>query len=100
MPVVPCIWSVGVSPCGYSFNLVGHDLCVFHSTCFSLDFVYDPLSCVVCKPQIDFLKSVVTFDDPCVQFIAIQNSWDAVRRKASRKQSSVSLPSWALFPSQ
>ena len=92
MPVVPCIWSDGVRPCGYSFNLDGHDLCVSHRTCVSLDFVYDPLSCVVCKPKIDFLKSVGTFDKSCVQFIDIKNSWEAVRRTASRKQGSAS---WA-----
>ena len=118
MPVLPCIWSDGVSPCGYSFTLEDHNLCVFHRTCFSLDFVYVPLSCVVCKPKIEFLKSVVTFDKSCVQFIDIKNSWEAVRRTAGRKQgsaswadeslrsflfskrwSSVTLPSWTLFPS-
>ena len=39
MPVVPCIWSDGVRTCGYSFDIDGHDLCVSHRTCVSLDFV-------------------------------------------------------------
>ena len=92
MPLDHCVWSDGDKPCGYHFIKDGHNLCVLHRPCVTLDFVYDPLSCAVCKPKIDFLKSVGTFDNSCVQLIAIKDSWDAVSRTASRKQGSAS---WA-----
>ena len=92
MPLDHCVWSDGDRPCGYHFIKDGHKLCVLHRPCVTLDFVYDPLSCAVCRPKIEFLNSVDKFDNSCVQLISIKKSWDAVCRTASRKQGSAS---WA-----
>ena len=90
MTVFPCVWSEGGRTCGYSFTVDGHNKCVAHRPCVSVGFVYDPLRCGVCTPNIEFLGSVEEIDKSCIQFLSIKDSWAAVRRAARRKQLSAS----------
>ena len=86
MTVFPCVWSENGRTCGYSFTVDGHNKCVTHRPCVSGEFIYNPLDCDICSPNIDFLSSVEVIDKSCMQFICIKDSWSAVRRAARRKQ--------------
>ena len=85
MTVFPCNWSEGGRTCGYSFTVDGHNKCVAHRPCVSGAFIYNPLNCSVCTPNIEFLSSVEVIDKSCIQFLCIKDSWSAVRRAARRK---------------
>ena len=82
MTVFPCVWSEN----GRTFTVDGHNKCVTHRPCVSGEFIYNPLDCDICSPNIDFLSSVEVIDKSCMQFICIKDSWSAVRRAARRKQ--------------
>ena len=90
MPVFPCVWSEGGRTCGYSFTVDGHITCVAHRPCVSVNFVYNPLDCSVCAPNVEFLSSVELIDRSCMQYLSVKDSWSAVRRTARRKHISAS----------
>ena len=86
MTLTTCVWSDKVRKCGYSFTYDGHVFCVSHRPCVSLDYVYDPFGCDVCRLNVTFLQTKGVVDRNSPQFISIKTSWDAVRRAARRKK--------------
>ena len=80
MTVFPCVWSEGGRTCGYSFTVDGHNKCVAHRPCVSGEFIYNPLDCNVCTPNIEFLGSVEVIDRSCIQFLCINVSLPYVER--------------------
>ena len=62
MPTSKCVFSREGKACTFVFSSDGHSLCVFHRTCVSPDWVFDPERCVICSENIKFLRTVGSVD--------------------------------------